>query len=103
MATPECLACGACCFSRLNTYVRVTGDDYARLGEQAEQATHFVGNRCYMRMEGGHCAALELRAGQLACSLYERRPEVCRALERGSPSCAAERDEKAERARLALI
>jgi uncharacterized protein len=56
--TPTCLACGACCFSTLETYVRVTGQDYARLGEHAEQVTVFVGNRCYMRMEHGHCAQL---------------------------------------------
>jgi uncharacterized protein len=100
--TPDCLACGACCFSRLDTYVRVTGDDYTRLGDDAEPLTVFVGHRCYMRMEHGHCAALEVTPGRYACRVYALRPEICRALERGSPSCQAERHEKASRTRLPL-
>jgi uncharacterized protein len=103
MAVPPCLECGACCFSRLDTYVRVTGDDYARLGDQAEQVTTFVGNRCYMRMDQGHCAALEVSPGRYACRVYAARPEVCRALERGSPSCEAELQEKAPRTHLAWL
>lgn len=101
---PECLFCGACCFSRLPDYVRVSGDDYARLGDRAEELTHFVGNRCFMKMTGGHCAALQLDAStsRYLCTIYERRPETCRALERGSSACAAERFEKAERARTSL-
>lgn len=95
---PPCLSCGACCFSTLDTYVRVHGDDYERLSDAAEELTTFVGNRCYMRMSDGHCAALTARAdGALACSIYERRPEVCRALDRGSPACEAEFMQKAER------
>jgi Fe-S-cluster containining protein len=99
----ECLQCGSCCFSRLDTYVRVTGDDFARLGASAEQVTVFIGNRCYMRMEHGHCAALQLSPGHYACNVYADRPEVCRALERGSPSCEAERAQKSHRPRLALL
>ena len=100
---PECLACGACCFSELPTYVRVTGEDHARLGDDAEAWTHFVGNRCYLRMQDGHCAALRVEpAGRFVCAIYERRPETCRRLERGSPECAAERHEKTARTRLAL-
>src|SRR3954447_22254230 len=96
--TPDCQACSACCFSQLATYARVTGDDHARLAEQAEALTQFTGNRCYMRMEHGHCAALTFdAAGRSSCSVYARRPETCRALERGSPVCEAERLLKAER------
>ena len=96
---PRCLACGACCFSRLTEYVRVSGDDYARLGEEAEALTVFVGNRCYMRMFEGHCASLVVDAltGELACSTYATRPEICRALARGSAECAGEIHEKHER------
>jgi Fe-S-cluster containining protein len=101
---PECLACGACCFSQLPTYVRVMGDDYGRLGERAESLTWFEGNRAYLRMVEGQCAALELDASsaEYRCSTYASRPDVCRELERGSAECAAEREAKAERARLAL-
>ena len=33
-----CLHCGVCCFSRLETYVRVTGDDWTRLGPAGRRA-----------------------------------------------------------------
>ena len=83
--------------------MRVSGSDYARLAEWAAPLTVFVGNRCYMRMDDGHCAALARDAlGQYACQIYERRPEVCRALERGSSACEAERERKQEQARQGL-
>jgi uncharacterized protein len=75
--------------------VRVSGDDYARLGGLAETAAEFQGHRCYMKMDNGHCAALTRDAsGRYACGLYEVRPEPCRELERGSPACEAERARK---------
>ncbi len=90
-----CLRCGVCCFSTAPDYVRVTGADWSRLGEGAEKWAHFVGHRAYLRMEDGHCAALALRAAEdgaveYFCRIYDQRPEICRALERGSPSCEAE-------------
>jgi Fe-S-cluster containining protein len=97
------LQCGACCFSKLATYVRVTGDDHARLGEDAERMSVFVGNRCYMRMESEHCAALVIApSGTFHCSVYEHRPAVCRELERGSGACTAEREQKESRTHAAL-
>ena len=56
---------------------------------------HFIDHRAYMRMSGGHCAALELRPGAVGevehfCTLYDRRPQICRDLARGSPECAGE-------------
>lgn len=101
---PECLACGACCFSELEDYVRVTGDDYARLGVRAEELVWFKGNRAYLRMLDGHCAALEVdpRSGRLTCSAYEGRPQICRDLERGSAECLAERHTKSDRVLLSL-
>lgn len=101
---PECLACGACCFSTNPTAIRVTGDDRARLGEDlAERFTDFVGHRCFMRLEDGHCAALEVRPeGVFACAVYDRRPAVCRHLARGSAACNGERWEKVDRTVVAL-
>jgi len=102
--TPPCLACGACCFSQLTEYVRVDGDDHARLGEQVEQLTLFVENRCYMRMHEGHCAALviDVVSRQFVCSIYEQRPGICRELARRSAECSAEIHEKGERPRVLL-
>ena len=90
-----CLRCGVCCFSRLDTYVRVSGDDWARLGPDAERVAHFIGHRAYLRMREGRCAAWVTRAGpdgaaEYFCTIYERRPQVCRDLGRGSPECEAE-------------
>lgn len=101
--TPECLTCGACCFSELPTYVRVRGADYERLGDDAERLTFFEHNRCYLRMDGGRCAALTVQtSGRFVCSVYERRPAICRDLKRGGAACQAELDAKYDRTRLAL-
>jgi hypothetical protein len=101
---PLCLECGACCFSNLETSVRVTGDDYGRLGEAADGLVHFVGNRAYMRLDEGHCAALRIELeGRFVCTVYEARPEVCRNLERASPQCAGELLSKGGRAVTKLV
>jgi len=98
----SCLRCGVCCFSELEKFVRVTGDDWVRLGSEAERMAHFIGNRAYMKMQGGRCAALELRSDddgvkEYFCTLYDRRPQICRDLDRGSPQCEGERALKGER------
>ena len=91
-----CLRCGVCCFSRLDTYVRVTGADWERLGFEADRVAHFIGHRAYLRMEDGHCAALASSIDPATgeprhvCTIYERRPQICRDLARGSPECEAE-------------
>ena len=80
-------------------FVRVTGDDWSRLGDRAEELARFIGHRAFMRMRDGHCAALELRAGDdgkvdFFCAIYERRPQICRDLARGSAECNGERETK---------
>jgi Fe-S-cluster containining protein len=98
-----CLACGACCFSRLDRYVRVTGDDHARLGEEAYSHTVFIEHRCYMRMRDGCCSALRISpCGKFVCSVYEHRPAICREIVPGGPTCQAERERKISRAIEAL-
>src|SRR5580704_7608597 len=103
-AVPQCLACGVCCFSRLETYVRVTGDDYERLGDRAEELVRFDGHRAYMRMADGHCAALRVdrSSRELVCSAYDTRPQTCRDLARGSGACLGELATKRRRPLLAL-
>lgn len=75
--------------------MRVTGEDWSRLGPEAPRLAHFIGHRAYLRMSDGHCASLALRPGPAGetshvCTIYERRPQVCRDLARGSPECEAE-------------
>ena len=91
----NCQRCGVCCFSKLETYVRVTGNDWSRLGGEAEGVAHFIGHRAYMKMERGRCAALAVREDgegrrEFFCTVYALRPQTCRDLERGSPECAGE-------------
>jgi Fe-S-cluster containining protein len=99
-APADCRACGACCFSDSPTYVRLLGDDWSLLGPEAERWAWFEGNRAYLRMEAGHCAALawghDPGSGEVRfhCSIYDRRPTLCRELGRGSPECEAERERK---------
>jgi hypothetical protein len=101
---PECLVCGACCFSNLQSYVRVSGDDHARLGERADELARFDGHRAYMRMSEGHCGALRVNGttGRLTCDAYAIRPEVCRTLARASGACLGEIASKADRPLVAL-
>lgn len=101
---PECLACGACCFTDNPEAIRVTGADHARLGEErASRFTRFSAHRCFMRLEDGRCAALQVRPdGVFACAVYDARPTVCRDLARGSAACNAERWEKVDRTVVAL-
>ena len=105
---PECLACGACCFGEGERYVPVSGDDHARLGELAETYTQFLGNRCYMRMVDGHCAALRLELdgrgnGRYVCGLYAERPQTCRDRARGGGACRAELEAKHSVAQRGLL
>jgi Fe-S-cluster containining protein len=101
---PECLTCGTCCFAEIDAYIRVFGCDYDRMDDRARSLTVFIGNQCFMRMEGGHCAALviEPETRRFVCSIYEVRPDCCRGLERGSGACLGELHTKAERPLLAI-
>ncbi len=98
----DCTACGTCCFSRLKSYVTVTGADYERLGEQAEVYADFDGNRAFMRMVSGRCAALRIVDERFVCAVYAKRPETCRSLLPDSPQCAGEILTKGERPLIAL-
>lgn len=104
----DCVRCGACCFSESDRHARVTGDDYERLGDAAAELVTWLGNQAFMRIDrtgpAGRCAALVIDAssGTFLCSVYERRPQVCRDLERGSPACEGERHAKGDRPKRTL-
>jgi uncharacterized protein len=92
--------CGVCCFSESAEYVWVRGADWALLGERADELAHFIGNHAFMRMRDGHCAALDVRRDaegrtDFFCTIYERRPQICHDLGRGSPECLGELETKA--------
>jgi Fe-S-cluster containining protein len=109
--TPDdCMRCGACCFSDSPRHARVTGDDHQRLGDDAETLVEWIGNEAFMKIERvtgemHKCVALgiDAAAGTFACSIYERRPQVCRDLEQGSGGCRGELETKSERPKRALV
>lgn len=86
----------------MEDYVAVTGDDHARLGEDAEAHVVFHGNKAFMRMENGRCGALRLVDGRFLCGVYEDRPDTCRDLARDSGACRGEIAAKGERPLIAL-
>jgi len=100
----DCLLCGTCCFSDLPEYIRVFGVDYDRMDDNARALTDFLGNRCFMRLKDGHCAALvpDPDTKRFVCSIYPMRPDACRSLDRGSSACLGELSLKANRPPLAL-
>jgi hypothetical protein len=103
MDIPEnCLHCGVCCFAKSGTYVRVSESDWLRLGDDAEAWARRVGGQAYMRMDDGHCLALQITTprGQppvFFCAIYAKRPQVCRDLARGKAACQTELNAKAAR------
>jgi Fe-S-cluster containining protein len=79
--------------------VWVTDFDWTELGPEADTLAHFIGSRAFMRMRDGHCTALRITrpAGappEFYCTIYERRPQICRELGRGSPECVGELETK---------
>lgn len=78
-STSLCFSCGRCCFGPTQ-YVQVFDDDLAALGP--ELAEKFVvgaeEKERFMRMEEGHCSALDTSHGQFKCGIYEQRPLICR-------------------------
>ena len=97
----DCIECGACCFSESERHARVTGDDHERLGDGADEWVTFIGNQAFMKLTRtngvSHCAALRIANGTFLCEIYERRPQVCRDLERASAACEGERETKKRR------
>lgn len=72
----------------------VTGKDWSRLGDNADRLAVWNNNKAFMRMQDGHCAALRIESAaagsRFVCSIYDRRPQTCRDLARGSPQCEAD-------------
>jgi Fe-S-cluster containining protein len=90
---PDCRVCAACCFSPQERYVELKGVDHARLSaDERSRLTVFHGTLCYIKMVDGHCAALVREGSEWLCSVYERRPQLCRDYERGGPACGVDRE-----------
>ena len=79
----SCANCRACC-CRLE--VLLMGDDDVPDHLTREDAW---GGWVMDRLDDGWCAALDRRT--MACTIYERRPGICRDYEMGGGDCLEER------------
>ncbi len=89
LAVPDCRNCGACCaYSR--DWPRLTLEDDDAIARIPPQLLDDAAGR--MRCEGDRCTAL---VGEIdvstSCSIYEVRPEVCRACMPGDDACGIAR------------
>jgi len=85
----DCCECGACCFSKSDTYVQVQQEESLALAKA--QACVRRDGALFLRMHEGHCAQLAHADGDWVCQVYRDRPSACREFERGSPECLEER------------
>ena len=96
---PDCLTCGACCASPFigEGYIRLNPEEEKRLRRRGlpilevvsdpEDRIVLLGTKQNCRATRV-CIALSGTVGnQVACSIYEQRPELCRQFEAGSPEC----------------
>lgn len=85
--------------------MRVFDGDWDRMDTRAQSFTSRLDNRRFMRIDDGRCAALlvDVERGTFACGIYEKRPDVCRSLDRGTSICVDERRAKAGRPEALLI
>ena len=79
----SCASCQACC-CRLE--VMLMGDDQPPQYLTNEDAW---GGWVMRRLDDGWCAALDRNT--MRCTIYERRPSICRDYQLGDSDCLAER------------
>lgn len=85
-----CQACGACCDydAEWPRFSIESEETLARIPEKFVAET-LSGMRC----EGTRCSALSGKVGHsVACTIYEVRPEVCRACLPGDEACLMARE-----------
>lgn len=82
-----CQACGACCAYSAE-WPRFTLEDDAALARIPEKFARLSGMRC----DGDRCSALFGKIGEhVACTIYDVRPDVCRACVIGDEACGMAR------------
>lgn len=89
--TYDCQACGACCsYSADWPRFSMESDETLALIPEKFVSADLSGMRC----DGQRCMALSGEIGKfVACTIYDVRPEVCRACMPGDPECLMAREE----------
>jgi uncharacterized protein len=81
----DCNTCGACC-SYSSAWPRFSTEPDSRLDQIP--AEHVSRDESGMRCDGARCSALVGKVGKsTSCSIYEIRPDVCRACVPGGGDC----------------
>lgn len=91
----QCTSCGACCFTTDPRYIELWQVDRDRLGPLLATAAQEINGRWFLRMTSGHCDSLTVdrERGLFLCSIYEHRPDACRAFAEDSAACELIRKE----------
>ncbi len=76
---PPCAGCGRCCYLVVELISGVDDDVPEDLVVEHE------GVRCMEQLGDGACVALD--PVTLLCTIYERRPDTCRRLQRAGSVC----------------
>ena len=79
----SCSSCQACCCRLEVMLITETGVPERFI------ATDQWGSRTMARLDDGWCAALDRNT--LSCSIYQKRPFICREFEMGGYECIVER------------
>lgn len=92
----DCVSCGRCCHHGPST-VHLLESDEARVlsrtdGAEILRRLTVLDNRPpgfrFVENTSGRCAALDVSVpGRYPCAIYDVRPDDCRLVEPGSPSC----------------
>ena len=79
-----CSTCAACCCQLEVMLITDTG-----VPERFIETDDW-GSQTMARLDDGWCAALD--RDTMMCTIYERRPLICREFEMGAPECLTERE-----------
>ena len=79
-----CSTCAACCCQLEVMLITDTGVPERYID------TDDWGGEVMLRLDDGWCAALD--RDTMMCTIYDRRPLICREFEMGAPECIAERE-----------
>jgi len=82
---PECLDCGVCC-EKEQKWVEVSQKDAERMGDLSKKLLT-SGDIEPFAMKSDHMGRCLAQDSQGKCSIYAKRPQVCRDVKRGSELC----------------